>query len=203
MIPTLDNFLSYGSDVFKSRGDYRNMIVDIYTTVLNSDSLGENDFINGSKLADSILLNLRGHVDDVSGSIQTSAAGTHGIPQYLQVIINTTLAHFDSAKTNKFRLANLEVLINCVLYNPVAGFHFIETYSPGMARTFLDRWFTAIKAENGLPRVYDKRLTIIALSALMEMEQSTIPEPLKEAWQFMVSGALKVFEGLPKAVAGK
>lgn len=66
MIPTLDNFLSYGSDVFKSRTDYKNMIVDIYTTVLNSDSLGENDFINGSKLADSILLNLRGHVDDVS-----------------------------------------------------------------------------------------------------------------------------------------
>jgi importin-7 len=65
MIPTLDNFLSYGSDVFKSRGDYRNMIVDIYTTVLSSDNLGENDFINGSKLADSILLNLRGHVDDV------------------------------------------------------------------------------------------------------------------------------------------
>ena len=67
MIPTLDNFLSYGSDVFKSRADYKNMIVDIYTSVLNSDSLGENDFINGSKLADSILLNLRGHVDDVSG----------------------------------------------------------------------------------------------------------------------------------------
>ena len=71
MIPTLDNFLSYGSDVFKSRADYRNMIVDIYTTVLTSDSLGENDFINGSKLADSILLNLRGHVDDVSVSVRT------------------------------------------------------------------------------------------------------------------------------------
>ena len=69
MIPTLDNFLSYGSDVFKSRADYKNMIVDIYTTVLTSDSLGENDFINGSKLADSILLNLRGHVDDVSNLI--------------------------------------------------------------------------------------------------------------------------------------
>lgn len=71
MIPTLDNFLSYGPEVFKSRPEYRNMIVDIYTTVLNSDSLGENDFINGSKLADSILLNLRGHVDDVSGSVRT------------------------------------------------------------------------------------------------------------------------------------
>ena len=121
----------------------------------------------------------------------------------MQVIVNTSLAHFDSAKTSKFRLANLEVLINCVLYNPVAGLHFIEAYSPGMACTFLDRWFAAIKAENGLPRVYDKRLSIIALSALMEMEESTIPGPLKEAWKVIVSGALKVFEGLPKAVAGK
>ena len=121
----------------------------------------------------------------------------------MQAIVNTALAHFDSAKTNKFRLANLEVLINCVLYNPAAGLHFIETYSPGMARTFLDRWFAAIKTENGLPRVYDKRLTIVALSALMEMEPSAIPGPLSEAWKVMVSGALKVFEGLPKAVAGK
>lgn len=79
MIPTLDNFLSYGSDVFKSRADYRNMIVDIYTTVLNSDSLGENDFINGSKLADSILLNLRGHVDDVSGLAQMPVKEIHSI----------------------------------------------------------------------------------------------------------------------------
>jgi hypothetical protein len=79
MIPTLDNFLSYGSDVFKSRADYRNMIVDIYTTVLNSDSLGENDFINGSKLADSVLLNLRGHVDDVSYSAPTPVKRAHGV----------------------------------------------------------------------------------------------------------------------------
>ena len=79
MIPTLDNFLSYGSEVFKSRADYRNMIVDIYTTVLNSDSLGENDFINGSKLADSILLNLRGHVDDVSDLVRGRVTGTYGI----------------------------------------------------------------------------------------------------------------------------
>lgn len=79
MIPTLDNFLSYGSDVFKSRADYRNMIVDIYTTVLNSDSLGENDFINGSKLADSILLNLRGHVDDVSDLVRMPVTEIHRI----------------------------------------------------------------------------------------------------------------------------
>lgn len=64
-MPALDNFLSYGADVFKTRQDYKNMVLDVYTKCLNSSQLGESDFINGCKLADSIMLNLRGHVDDV------------------------------------------------------------------------------------------------------------------------------------------
>jgi hypothetical protein len=40
-------------------------MVDIYTTSITNDQLGENDRVNGCKLAESILLNLRGAVDDV------------------------------------------------------------------------------------------------------------------------------------------
>jgi importin-7 len=65
MLPSLDNFVSFGTDAFKSRADYRQMVLDIYTTCMTSDQLGENDRVNGCKLAESILLNLRGHVDDV------------------------------------------------------------------------------------------------------------------------------------------
>lgn len=65
MLPSLDNFLSYGSDVIKSHVDYKQMMVDIYNTSITNDQLGENDRVNGSKLAESILLNLRGAVDDV------------------------------------------------------------------------------------------------------------------------------------------
>ena len=65
MLPSLDNFVSFGTDAFKSRADYRQMVLDIYTTCMSSDQLGENDRVNGCKLAESILLNLRGHVDDV------------------------------------------------------------------------------------------------------------------------------------------
>jgi hypothetical protein len=68
MLPSLDNFLSYGSDVIKQRQDYKQMLVDIYQTSITNDQLGENDRVNGSKLAESILLNLRGHVDDVGPS---------------------------------------------------------------------------------------------------------------------------------------
>lgn len=69
MLPSLDNFLSYGPDVFKARPDYRQMILEIYTTSINSEHLGENDAVNGCKLAEAMLLNLRGHIDDVSFAV--------------------------------------------------------------------------------------------------------------------------------------
>lgn len=68
MLPSLDNFVSYGSDVIMARPEYKQMLLDIYTTSMTNEQLGENDRINGCKIAESILLNLRGHVDEV-GSI--------------------------------------------------------------------------------------------------------------------------------------
>lgn len=65
MLPTIDNFISYGADTIKANNDYKKMLVDIYTHSLTVDHLGENDRVTGSKIAESILLNLRGAVDDV------------------------------------------------------------------------------------------------------------------------------------------
>ena len=69
MLPSLDNFVSYGTEMFKARADYRQMILDIYTTSITNQQLGENDRVNGSKLAEAMLLNLRGHVDDARPSV--------------------------------------------------------------------------------------------------------------------------------------
>lgn len=65
MLPSLDNFISYGADVIKTRNDYKMMVLDIYTTAMNSDQLGETDRINACKLIESFFLNLRGEVDEV------------------------------------------------------------------------------------------------------------------------------------------
>jgi len=62
MLPSLDSF---GSDVLKARADYEQMLFGIYRLAMCSDQLGENDRVNGSKLAESMLLNLRGSLDDV------------------------------------------------------------------------------------------------------------------------------------------
>ena len=73
MLPSLDNFIDFGKDVFANRPDYRNMIIDFYTTALTSTSLsGDQDRVNGCKLGEAILLHLRGQVDDVRYSHHSS-----------------------------------------------------------------------------------------------------------------------------------
>ncbi|KIY51516.1 ARM repeat-containing protein [Fistulina hepatica ATCC 64428] len=187
MLPGLDNFLSFGADVFKTRADYRQMIVDIYVNSMESDHLGEADRCNGSKLVESLLLNLRGCVDD-----------------HLQTIIHTAMNALDKENTAPFRLANLEVLINAILYNSAASLHIMETLQPGAGRSCIERWFKAITAvPDQLPRVHDKKLTILSLCALLEMPASSVPDTLKPGWPGIVTGVLTVFRDLPKAIANR
>lgn len=78
----------------------------------------------------------------------------------------------------------------------------MESIRPGTARTFFDKWFEAINTENRLPRVHDKKLSIMALCALLEMDPSAVPESIREGWPQIVAGALRVFKELPRAIEG-
>ncbi|KAK2463383.1 hypothetical protein APHAL10511_004609 [Amanita phalloides] len=187
MLPSLDNFVSYGSDVINNRPAYKQMLVDIYTTAMTSEQLGENDRVNGCKLAESLLLNLRGSLDD-----------------FLQIITITALRHLDKAESKSLKLSNLEVLVNTVLYNPKAALHFIESFRPGMARAFFENWFGAIKsADTKLPRVHDKKLNIVALCALLKLAPGDIPPILKDGWPAIVGGIIKIFKDLPSAIENR
>lgn len=66
MLPPLDNYISYGRDVFVSNEQIQHMVYDIIDTVMKSDRLGEHDRVCACKLMESVLLNCRGHVDNVS-----------------------------------------------------------------------------------------------------------------------------------------
>lgn len=109
----------------------------------------------------------------------------------------------DSAGTRSLRLANLEVLINSILYNPAAALAIMESIRPRTSRLVFDKWFEAIEKPTGLPRVHDKKLSIMALCALLEMDSAAIPEPIREGWPQIVAGALHIFKDLPKSVEGK
>jgi hypothetical protein len=104
--------------------------------------------------------------------------------------------------TNAYKLANLEVLVNGIVYNAAATLHILETAQPGAARTFFAKWVAAVHVDKELPRVHDKKLTICALCALLEMDQKLIPASLQDDWPGIVGAALTVFHHLPRALAG-
>lgn len=107
----------------------------------------------------------------------------------------------DKTQTASLRLANLEVLINAVLYNPSAALHIME--SSGKARTFFERWFAAINGDDLLPRVHDKKLSILALCSLLELAPAAVPQSLQSGWPGILGGILTIFKDLPKAIAGQ
>ena len=74
----------------------------------------------------------------------------------------------------------------------------METARPGTGRAFFDTWFNfqAIHVDHKLPRVHDKKLTVLALCALMELHPSAIPEILEAGWSGIVAGILRIFTDL-------
>ncbi|KIJ55033.1 hypothetical protein M422DRAFT_201012 [Sphaerobolus stellatus SS14] len=182
MLPSLDNYITFGKDVFAQRPDYRAMAVDIYTTAMTSEHLGDNDRVNGSKVAESLLLNLPGHLDDA-----------------LPTFISTALKYLSSSgKRRYFHINNLNVLINCMYYNPALTLQILE--SQGATRQFFEEWFKVINSAEGMPRVHCKKLTTVALCRLLETDPAAIPASLQEAWGTIMAGLLRNLRDLPHAL---
>ncbi|KAJ6552930.1 armadillo-type protein [Mycena capillaripes] len=185
MLRSLDNFVSQGEDVIKARPDYQRMLLDICTTAMTSEQFGADDRRNGCKLAESILFNLLGSVDDC-----------------LQPIIAAALSQLDKAEP-ALRVAILDVLVTAVLYDASAALHMMDISQPGAARKFLDMWSAAIQ-HNRMPHpMQGKRLSvwITALSVLVQLPPERVPETLKSGWAGIVAKLLNTFKD-PEAPKG-
>lgn len=104
-------------------------------------------------------------------------------------------------ETRALKIANLNVLVNAVLYNPGVTLQVLE--AQGATRKFFEVWFNTINAEGGLPRVHSKRLSILAICALLEMDPAAVPHSLQDGWSGIMAGVLKIIRELPSAVEGE
>ncbi|KAI7886446.1 ARM repeat-containing protein [Lichtheimia hyalospora FSU 10163] len=183
MLPPLDNYISYGRDVFVSNEQIQHMVYDIIDTVMKSDRLGEHDRVCACKLMESVLLNCRGHVDNCIGPFLNLAF------QYIFT---------GSMKTTEFRVHCLEVVINCLYYNPGLTLRLLEENQ--WTQGFFTLWFNELEK---FSRVHDKKLVIVALCALLELPADHIPASLQAGWSQVLTGVLNVFKSLPKAIENR
>ncbi|KAI8603528.1 armadillo-type protein [Dissophora ornata] len=182
MLPSLDNYISYGKEVFCSNEKAQHSIYDIIETVMKSDRLGENDRVYACKLSESFMLNCRGHVD-----------------KYIAPILNLVfhyLAPEEGIQTVEFRVQATEVVMNALYYNAAVTLRLLE--ENGWTQRFFDVWFSNL---DKFSRVHDKKLSIFALCAILQVPVDQLPSTLQSGWPLVLNGLLRNFEGLPDAQA--
>ncbi|EWC44212.1 hypothetical protein DRE_06957 [Drechslerella stenobrocha 248] len=184
MLPALDNYVSYGAEVMKQNPAYLEAIFDIIQTIFVHDKLGAMDRICGCKLAEAVLLNLRGHAD-----------------AYLQRLIELPmlcLTADNHPKVKAYRVHLMEMVINCIYYNPATTLRILESHA--WTTKFFTLWFSNIDNFN---RVHDKKLSIVAIIALLDLTPDQIPASIQPYWSRLLQGLVKLFHTLPVAMKAR
>lgn len=182
MLPPLDNYVSYGHEMLRQKPEYLDAVFDIIQTIFTNDRLGAMDRICGCKLAESVLLHLRGGAD-----------------QYLQNFIELAMSCLTGpVDTKSYRIHLLEMGINCIYYNPAATLAVLEQHN--WTNQFFQLWFTNIE---NFSRVHDKKLSIVAIISLIQLPPSQVPASIQPGWPKLMSGIINLFATLPMAMKNR
>jgi hypothetical protein len=180
MLPALDNYVSYGSDMLVQNQAYLAAVVGMVEDIFRDDKVGGVDRICGCKLAETLMLNLRGHID-----------------QYIPLFIELAMVVIDAgeARTKSYRIHLMEMIINAIYYNPALSLQVLE--AKGWTNKFFSTWFSSI---DQFRRVHDKKLSIVAISSLLTMKAADVPVSIQQGWPRLLQGVTRLFQTLPAAL---
>lgn len=180
MLPALDNFIAYGSETLVQNPAYLNAVVGMVEDIFTDEKVGGVDRICGCKLAETLMLNLRGHID-----------------QYIHIFITLAMRVIDAgeARTKSYRIHLMEMVINAIYYNPVLSLQVLE--ANGLTNKFFSAWFSNI---DNFRRVHDKKLSIAAISSLLTLPPDSVPESVQQGWPRLLQGVTRLFQTLPAAL---
>ncbi|KAJ3217245.1 hypothetical protein HDU67_008267 [Dinochytrium kinnereticum] len=175
----LPNFLQFGRDVFIQNPVYVDKLVSMAADIFTRTYDVSNQKF-GCLIIEWALMYLRGAIDN-----------------YIERFISMGLEQLRSEDTQQDRNIKahlIEMIISCIYYNPMLTLQILERLN---AHVFVFQlWFSQLKL---FPRVFDKKLMILTLCALLEgpIDHFGI---LREHANHLVGGILGTFEDYPAAV---
>lgn len=183
MLPALENYVNFGTDTLISNPNYLDALVDMIRTIFKDEKVGGMDRICGCKLAEIIMLCLRGHVD-----------------KYIPEFISLAMAHLvsDEPKVKSYKIHLMEMVINTLYYNPQIALNVLE--SNGWTNKFFSLWFSNI---DGFTRVHDKKLSIAAITSLLTLRAEHVPVSVQQGWPRLLQGIVRLFQTLPAALKNR
>ncbi|KAF3015810.1 hypothetical protein E8E14_000642 [Neopestalotiopsis sp. 37M] len=183
MLPALDNFVQYGAPHLAQKPEYVNALFGMVQDLFDDPKVGGVDRICACKLAEAIMLSLRGHIDQcVSGFISMAMAVLNG----------------HEIKVKSYKIHLMEMVINAIYYNPVLALHVLE--SNGWTNKFFSLWFGNM---DSFSRVHDKKLCIVAIVALLQLNPDQIPQSVQTGWPRLLQGVTILFRTLPNAMKNR
>ena len=182
MLPALDNFVSYGQRTLIAKPPYLAALVGMVRDIFTDAKVGGVDRICGCKLAEAIMLNLRGHVDNY-------------VPVFIELAMNVLAGSSGKNLVKSYKIHLMEMVINGIYYNPLLAMRVLE--SKGWTNKFFSLWFSSIDT---FRRVHDKKLCICAISALLTLRADQVPQSVQTGWPRLLTGVTMLFKTLPAAV---
>jgi hypothetical protein len=181
MLPALENFVNYGAQNLLVNKGHLEAVIDIVRTIFKDDKLvGGVERICGCKLAEVVMLALRGHIDE-----------------YIPELIQLAMFHLtsDEPKVKSYKMFLMEMVINGIYYNPRLALHYLE--SSGQTNKFFSLWFSNI---DSFTRVHDKKLAIATINELLTLQAHEIPVSVQQGWPRLLTGVVRLFQTLPAAI---
>ena len=183
MLPALENFVTFGADNLVQNKQYLEAVVDMVRVIFKDDKVGGVDRICGCKLAEIVMLSLRGHVDNY-------------IPEFIQLaMIHVTS---EEVKVKSYKIHLMEMVINAIYYNPRLALHVLE--SNGWTNKFFSLWFSNM---DSFTRVHDKKLAIAAITSLLTLQAQEVPVSVQQGWPRLLQGIVRLFQTLPAAMKNR
>ncbi|GAM87999.1 hypothetical protein ANO11243_060280 [Dothideomycetidae sp. 11243] len=179
MLPALENFVAYGSAQMIQHPPYLEAIAVMVRKIFKDDKVGGVDRICGCKLAEALMLNLRGHVDQY-------------IPEFVSMAME--ILTNDNVKVKSYKIHLMEMVINAIYCNPQLSLHVLE--SNNWTNKFFSLWFSSIDL---FTRFHDKKLSICAISSLLTIPADQIPQSVMPGWPRLLQGVVRLFQTLPAA----
>jgi hypothetical protein len=127
MLPALDNFVQYGRQHLVATPQYLEAMFGMVSDMFADEKVGGVDRICACKLAEGIMLSLRGHADSYVVAFVSLAP-------YFVVVFITDVYKVEMAmrtltsaevKVKSYKIHLMEMVINAIYYNPVWNSHML------------------------------------------------------------------------------
>ncbi|KAM3523812.1 hypothetical protein MY4038_008024 [Beauveria bassiana] len=184
MLPALDNFVQYGAPQLATKPEYVRALYEMVSDMFSDPRQGGVERICACKLAEALMLSLRGSIDQY-------------MEGFISMAMNVLSAQPD-VKPRTYKIYLVEMVINSIHYNPLLSLQILE--AKGWTNRFFSLWFGSMSS---FSRVHDKKLCIVAISALLNLNHEQVPQSVSVGWPRLLQGITELFRTLPAALKNR